>query len=104
MSDDAKTTIRHPAMRPADCALCADVGMLLDRILDALDCRQATSIEDLARMGHVIEAIATWWGHRAFQMTGGDPGPVLETIRNMLAQNGIDATMMGFEPKPTRTH
>lgn len=106
MSDDDATIskLRHPTMRPADCPLCADVGLILDKLLDALDVREAKTTEDLVRMGHVFEGIASWWGHRAFQMTGGDPGPILETLRNMLAQNGIDARLMGFESIPPTRH
>lgn len=91
------SNLRHPANQPAECPLCADVGMLLDRILDALDCKQATTLEDLARMGHVLEAIAGWWARRGMQMTGGDPAPVLETIRAALKQNGIDVDLLGFD-------
>lgn len=101
---DTPPNVRHPANRPGDCELCTDVGRVLDHLLGVFDAREANTTEDLVRMGHVLEAIASWWGHRAFQMTGGDPGPVLETIRNLLAQNGIDASLFGFDPIPPRTH
>ena len=98
---------RHQADSPAGCPLCKDVGEFLDKLLEAFGAREAQTVEDLGRMGHVLEACASWWAHRAMQMTGGDPKPVIETIRNVLAQNGVDASLIGFEfladdnkPKP----
>jgi hypothetical protein len=95
---------RHPADNPAGCELCKDVGEFLDKLLEAFSAREAETVEDLVRMGHVLEACASWWAHRACQMTGGDPAPVLETIRNVLAQNGIDANLIGFDPIPPTRH